>query len=208
MKLTGLQVMASMSLCAWLAIIVAGFVILADYEVTPGSSGDLQHRFPEGIEVPLAKGDFTLIMFAHPRCPCTRSSLEELARITARGGDRMSNHLVFFQPSSATTEWSRRSTLWRQAQRIPNLRVRVDNDGRLARKFGVQTSGHVLLYDSSSVLRYQGGITSSRGHAGDNYGKTAVLSLVRDGKADRSQTPVFGCSLLTPVDNSIDSRIP
>lgn len=208
MKATGLHFMASISLCVWLAIIITGFVVLADYEATPGMRGELQERFPELAEITLAKEHFTLIMFAHPHCPCTRSSLEELARITARGGDRMSSHLVLFQPTSATDAWSQGSALWRQAKRIPDLRIRIDSGGRLAEEFGVQTSGHVLLYDSSGVLRYEGGITSSRGHAGDNYGKTAVLSLLRDGTAERQQAPVFGCPLLTPVDNSIDSRIP
>jgi hypothetical protein len=42
---------------------------------------------------------------------------------------------------------------------------------------------------------FKGGITSSRGHSGDNLGRDAVIDLVTSGVASASSAPVFGCSL-------------
>jgi hypothetical protein len=78
------------------------------------------------------------------------------------------------------------------------LQLLIDGDGDLTEKFGAQTSGHVFLYDKLGVLRFQGGITPSRGHAGDSYGQAAILSLLRGGRPERDAAPVFGCPLDEP----------
>jgi len=63
-------------------------------------------------------------------------------------------------------------------------------------RVGAETSGYVLLYDRSGQLRFRGGITAGRGHAGDNAGEDAVVALVTGRPASRQQTPVYGCSLV------------
>ena len=40
-----------------------------------------------------------------------------------------------------------------------------------------------------------GGITGSRGHAGDNAGRTAILALLHRETSGRDGSFVFGCSL-------------
>jgi len=64
-----------------------------------------------------------------------------------------------------------------------------------ARRFGVETSGQTLLYDAGGRLIFSGGITGSRGHAGDNAGEAALVALLTSGQADRRATSVFGCPL-------------
>jgi len=44
--------------------------------------------------------------------------------------------------------------------------------------FGAETSGDVLLYDIHGAIAIQGGITGSRGHAGDNAGENTILFFV------------------------------
>jgi hypothetical protein len=61
--------------------------------------------------------------------------------------------------------------------------------------FGAETSGTILLYDYHGNLLFKGGITGSRGHAGDNLGEDAIASLCLGQAAATNQTPVFGCSL-------------
>jgi hypothetical protein len=73
--------------------------------------------------------------------------------------------------------------------------VAADDEGREHARFGVETSGHVLLYDAAGKLMFSGGITPSRGHSGDNTGRDAVVRLLRHGGVERTKTPVFGCSL-------------
>jgi hypothetical protein len=70
-----------------------------------------------------------------------------------------------------------------------------DEGGALSRRFGVLTSGHVLLYDRGGRLLFSGGITGARGHRGDNEGRRAVLARLLGEPVERSSAPAFGCPL-------------
>lgn len=87
------------------------------------------------------------------------------------------------------------SDLWRTAAAIPGVTLMHDDDGREARRFGSATSGQTLLYDGDGVLRFSGGITGSRAHAGDNAGRRSLVALLSGGQPDRAATGVFGCPL-------------
>jgi len=76
--------------------------------------------------------------------------------------------------------------------------VRADQEGNEARCFQVTTSGHVVLYDVHGKLLFSGGITVSRGHSGDNDGRSAIMKLLNHEMVAVPETPVFGCSLLNP----------
>jgi hypothetical protein len=80
---------------------------------------------------------------------------------------------------------------------MPGVNVHEDVDGATARLFGAETSGFVVLYDPRGKLLFKGGITSSRGHAGDNLGEDTIASLLAGQIARSTRTPVYGCSLLT-----------
>jgi hypothetical protein len=80
---------------------------------------------------------------------------------------------------------------------LPDLRVYQDRGGAEARRFGVATSGHVLVYDVSGLLVFSGGITAARGHGGDNSGRASVFDRIKNAEGSRSGNPVFGCPLAT-----------
>jgi hypothetical protein len=105
--------------------------------------------------------------------------------------------VVFYQPAGSGEDWPR-TDLWRSAEAIPGVTVRADEAGAEARSFQVTTSGRVVLYDVDGKLLFSGGITSSRGHYGDNAGRSAVTQLLHHEVANTPETPVFGCSLLDP----------
>ena len=81
---------------------------------------------------------------------------------------------------------------------IPGVKVLIDENGTEAGLFDAHVSGQVLLYDTEGKLVFHGGITESRGQAGDNAGRAAIESIVNQGTSDRDQTPVFGCPLFDP----------
>ena len=81
----------------------------------------------------------------------------------------------------------------------PSVTVVRDDDGREAQRFGAATSGQTFLYDSRGALEFSGGITSARGHAGDNAGRTALISLVDRLETSQRRTQVFGCPLFAPL---------
>ena len=66
--------------------------------------------------------------------------------------------------------------------------------------FHAETSGQTALYDATGNLLFSGGITSARGHEGDNDGRAAVVSLLTSDGAEERETPVFGCPLFGRTD--------
>jgi len=73
-----------------------------------------------------------------------------------------------------------------------------DQGGIECEKFRAQTSGLTLLYSVTGELLFQGGITPSRGHEGDNDGTAALEAILLKQQTQVRQTSVFGCPLQTP----------
>ncbi len=107
---------------------------------------------------------------------------------------------LFVKPADFGEAWEK-SDLWSSAADIPGVSVATDDKGVEARRFGSKTSGQVALYGAEGELLFSGGITGSRGHSGDNEGRTAILSLLATGKTERAKTPVFGCPLVNETSN-------
>jgi hypothetical protein len=179
----------------WVLFVAVGFVILAEEEFTPVKAAPQVALFPRNCALQLVSDKPTLVLFVHPHCPCTRASLHELDGLLAQTQNRVSAIVVFTIPDGVPAGWEQ-GDLWNSAITIPGLRVISDPGGREAHRFDVEGSGHVLLYAPSGKLLFSGGITASRGHEGDNVGRSAVVSFILEGHASVSQTPVFGCSLL------------
>ncbi len=179
----------------WLASIGGGMRILLAYENTAGRVAVVPKIFPAQAALTLAKDRPTLIMLAHPRCPCTRASMNELAKIMADLQGRVQAYVLFAAPPNSGADWND-TELWRAAAAIPEVIPVGDNDGRESRRFGATTSGHTLLYAPDGRLLFSGGITLTRGHEGTNAGESAIIALVKTQPADLASTPVFGCPLV------------
>jgi hypothetical protein len=190
-RLPGRVVLCAVSILA----ACAGTFALVKYENTAGSTGETPKHWPGGLSISLNRERDTLLMFAHPKCPCTRASIEELNRALARCGQKVSVHVLFFKPADAPAGWDQ-TDLRQSAAAIPGVEVLDDPDGALARRFGAETSGSVVLYDPQGKLLFTGGITGSRGHEGDNAGQSAIVALLEGRDANVHQTHVYGCSLL------------
>jgi len=176
-------------------LVITGLVILVREEFTPVEALPPVTAFPQGSAIHLVSDKPTLLFFAHPLCPCTRASLHELDGLLADTGNKISVIMVFTIPDGIPPDWEQ-GDLWKAAANIPGLRILRDPGGQEARRFDVKGSGHTLLYSPTGKLLFSGGITPSRGHEGDNPGRSAIVSLVLTGHALVDHTPVFGCSLL------------
>jgi hypothetical protein len=202
MKKSALLTMAAVF---WACAVAAGLAIMVRYENTPGLSARTPPDWPGGTLMPLPKERPMLVLFAHPRCPCTRATMSELARIMARCQGKLDASVVFYLPQNSGPAWEQ-TELRREAAAIPGVHVLDDKEGREAHRFGAETSGQTMLYDARGHLLFSGGITPSRGHSGDNAGSSAIVSLVNSGRTDRNSTSTFGCSLLD-VKTTADPRI-
>ncbi|MEQ1904555.1 MAG: hypothetical protein ABL888_10245 [Pirellulaceae bacterium] len=131
----------------------------------------------------------TLVMFAHPRCPCTRASMQELDKLVAQAPGKIDVQVLFYKPSMEPPSWAE-TDLLRSARRIPGARVFVDEDNMIAQQFAIATSGQVFLFGRDGDLLFSGGITA---------GRSAILSLLRGEAHNRLATPVFGCPLCESV---------
>ncbi|PYQ45511.1 MAG: RedB protein [Acidobacteria bacterium] len=180
---------------AWLASVLGGFVWLSAYKATPGpTAGESPSRWPVDSRIPRDPDRATLILFAHPHCPCTRASVSELARLMGRLPGRLSARVMFLRPSDVHEGWEH-TDLWQTVSTIPGAAAFRDDDGVEAARFGAATSGFTVVYDAQGNLLFRGGLTASRGHEGDSFGQRRVVSLLTTGAADRSDSPVFGCAL-------------
>jgi hypothetical protein len=112
----------------------------------------------------------------------------------AHAQGRLTAYVLFLKPAGFSEDWGK-TDLWQSAASIPGVNVRIDEGGAEARLFNSSTSGQTILYDAAGRLLFSGGITGSRGHSGDNEGRSAITSLVNKGAADRTETFVFGCPL-------------
>ena len=182
----------------WAILAGAGLKILANYELGPGHAGNAPVVWPVSSRLQRHPGRATLVMVAHPRCPCTRASIGELALLMAHGQGRATATVLFVKPAGFEDGWEK-SDLWAGAAAIPGVTAVSDENGVEALRFGAKTSGQTILYDAEGRLLFSGGITASRGHSGDNAGRSAIVALLTRGTATRRQTSVFGCTLETPA---------
>ncbi|MCC7085399.1 MAG: hypothetical protein IT427_10370 [Pirellulales bacterium] len=179
----------------WSAAVLTGVVVLWRYANTPARAIEPPAHWPANSQMTLNPDGPTLLLFVHPKCPCTRASIAELARIRAKAVERFTGYAVVFEPPDADSSWQQ-TDLVHRAEEIPGVHLVFDPDGKLAQTFHVITSGHALLYDSAGELLFSGGITLSRGHEGENVGKSAIVSLLTGGQASVERAAVFGCPIV------------
>jgi hypothetical protein len=180
----------------WILTVAIGWTLVTRYEVSPTPSASAPEIWPT-IEVEAPEDRPTLLVFIHPRCPCTRATVSELARLVARVPDAFALRAVFVCPPGTEPRWAETFT-WHEAGRIPGVERILDQDGVLARAFDARVSGGTLLYDVDGALLFEGGITGSRGHEGANLGRLTLEEIGLGRHPDVSPTPVFGCPLLGP----------
>jgi hypothetical protein len=140
-----------------------------------------------------APGKTTLVMLLHPKCPCSRATLAELARLLGDAGDRI--EAFVFVADLHDGDDPRTGGLWARAAAIPGVHVALDTDGLVARTLGAHTSGQVVAYAPDGRWVFSGGLTSSRAHEGPSEGQALLLAGALDGFSRQDTTPVFGCGL-------------
>jgi hypothetical protein len=179
---------------AWALSIAIGMGVLLRYKNTPGVASEPPPNWPHASAIVPAAGISTLVMIAHPRCPCTRASIGELARLMTETQDRINAYVVFVKPAGVSADFTATDT-YERAKEIAGVTVLIDEGGVEAERFHASTSGDTIVYGADGKLMFHGGITASRGHFGDSAGQRRIRSLVSDGTADRGDAPVFGCSV-------------
>lgn len=178
----------------WLCVVIGLTVVLVRYTIEPGKAESPPIHWPETNALTLSHTGYTLLMFAHPKCPCTKASIGELEMLIANSQSLLSTYVIFVKPNGVDQEWTK-TDLVHSAEQIDGVQTIIDSGGTLARLFGVETSGSTQLFDTHGTLLFEGGITISRGSLGSNPGLRSIEALVHGEKPEQIQTLAFGCSL-------------
>jgi hypothetical protein len=192
---------------SWLLVISVGVSVLWSFENTAGAAASAPRQWPSASRLAPPHGRSALVVLLHPQCACSRATVAELARLMTRVHGRVDVRVLVLSESGMGDSWSK-SDLWYDAGAIPGVTVVADEGGLEARHFGTATSGEALLYDAAGRLQFSGGITRSRGHEGDNTGRSALETILSGGNAPRSSTSVFGCPLFASTERTDAANTP
>jgi hypothetical protein len=195
----------ALGVVVWLALLGCGFAVLLEEQSLAGAPAHAPATWPGSTRVPTVAERPTLVVFAHPRCACTRATLRELERVVARSAGRATTSVILVLPRTASGDWSR-SPLVQAAREIPGATVLLDRNGVEARRFGTHTSGQALLYDTHGRLRFAGGLTSARGHEGDNAGSDALVARIAGDTPSSARSAVFGCAFSGAASPSLQRK--
>lgn len=180
---------------AWVVAAAVGFALLSRYSWTPGECRASPTNWPADGPVARDERRATVLMFLHPRCPCSRASVQQFGALVHELEDRLAAWVFLYQPAGASEAWGQ-GELVASVKALRGVRVLTDPEGSWARRFGVITSGGVLVYDRAGELRFSGGITPLRGHTGDSLGGRAIRAIAAgDESAGLRTAPIFGCPL-------------
>lgn len=187
----------------WLIAVVGGMHLVWRHALTPGHSSAAPMILPAGTTLRGESARMTLVVVLHPKCPCTRATITQLAQVLSLVDDStVSVCALCYLPERCSADWALGDN-YRRIRSIPGVRVQIDPGGREAQRFGANVSGQVLLYSRSGNLLYTGGVTGARGHEGYNSGQQALCRALRSGVRMPS-APVYGCTLFLPTRSLAD----
>ena len=174
--------------------VLLGMSSLLEFSWQPGEEGTPPKEWPAELTSPVLDGQPLVMVFLHPKCPCSRATLDELSIAMNRVTARAQFIAVFEQPDQADKRWIE-TDIWNRAASITGLTRIIDIDSRLVKTFRVKTSGDTVVYSAEGKLLFHGGLTLGRDHRGENPGRVFVESLASDGTLLPCTSPVFGCPL-------------
>lgn len=183
---------------------IAGFGYLIRYDMEEGSTGALAVGWPSQTRLSLGEQGKTLVVFLHPQCPCSMATVTELAKVVDhyRAPLKIYADIANSYLDSTTKQLKcvgesqpGATRLVKYVSEIPGVQLVPDPDSKIATAFGAETSGYTMLYNQHGKLVFAGGITSSRGHEGDNDSADSLIAALKGESSRATSAPVFGCRL-------------
>jgi hypothetical protein len=180
----------------WGVVAIAGLIAVYAHAFKNEDIGRAEVIWPSDSSLEQSPDRCTLVMFAHPRCPCTLASLDSLARVM--GVADCKAVVVFWQPDSdsqpvESSSW-RNSPSIKLAEKMQDVSIYFDRSGAEFKKFGVNTSGHCMAFSKGGVQLFTGGLTSSRGHVGPSAASDSLIQSIQSVKPTKP-SPVYGCTI-------------
>jgi hypothetical protein len=186
----------------WLLSALAAFSYINRYSTRPGAVGELPPR--SEIQRILSNNDQTsIILFVHPKCVCSDATVDELKDLLSQFEKKQQPqvYVQFYYPADKTPEWAKESDLYKKLSLFKDWHLRLDQAGGQAFAWGAMTSGYAIMVNKQGNVIFNGGLTVTRGHRGENIGKSGLkkaISFYSELSPDTPlQGPTFGCSLFS-----------
>jgi hypothetical protein len=180
----------------WLAVLATAMTLLGRYHGQAGDPGAVPAAWPAG-ETRLAPGGLDVVLFIHPRCPCTVQSIDALAEVVQhlRSTDVPVGVQVLVRTPAAGDDsaWTDGPAAQRLDALGPHVR-RLDPGGTLAARWGAVTSGHVSIFAADGQRLLDGGLTPARAHAESPSVLRSIARHLAEGRPVAAR-PVFGCPI-------------
>jgi hypothetical protein len=176
----------------WLGLILSWSGFLTEHRFRPGNASTFNQAWPQASRLHPRPDTLTVVLFAHPECPCLAATLTEMERLQTLAREPFQLFVVFEDDPAFDLSRSRH---FRRVIDWKNAIVVHDADNHEIALFGAQTSGQVLIFDKDRRLLFSGGITESRAHEGDNNNLERAIAAGRSHASKVALTPVYGCSL-------------
>jgi hypothetical protein len=178
----------------WLFLLPVAICIQFHYDSVPGIASAPKSSWPPASKIRYSTTTNTLVMVLHPRCPCSRASLQQVATMR-NSRNPLKVVFLFYTPSGFSKGWEK-TDIWRQASEIPDAELISDVDGRETQKFGGVTSGQTYIFDRQGLLRYSGGLTEGRGHPGECQNLETAVKALNDSNSPATFGAVYGCPIV------------
>lgn len=178
----------------WLVLIAIGFRSIHAYESTPGVDGSSPGSWPLDSVLRPSPCRVDIVVAVHPRCPCTRASLETLGSIVRDKPSLATVRLLIYRPVGSSQDWTEPGRA-RGSAAVPGAVAIDDPGGFEAARFGLATSGAAAVFDRKGRLQYVGGFNVARGSSEPSAGADALASILLGRAPDRSSCGAFGCPM-------------
>ncbi|NND96604.1 MAG: hypothetical protein HKN47_04665 [Pirellulaceae bacterium] len=197
-----MRIMYSLAFAIWLTVSLCAMTVLWTYESTPGPNAHAPDQWPSTSKLASSDSSKQLLVWLHPRCPCSRATVAQLDRLLVHLPQDVHCQVIITQPPDVASSFVE-TDLTRSVRSMP-VAVVMDDRQREARRFGVATSGQVLLYGTGGRLEFAGGITAGRGHHGDSAGSLTLRRLlsIADPPPSSDSSSVYGCCLFASDANA------
>src|ERR1700730_4002072 len=108
--------LAAIVAALWLVAAALGQRVMLNYEYSAAAPGTPPEKWPVATKVPRTPGLPTILVVAHPRCPCSRATVAELARLMALLQNSATATVIFARPSGFSQDWQMTDLWWDAAR--------------------------------------------------------------------------------------------
>lgn len=182
----------------WGTTVLGCVIAMTAYSNLPGLQQNTSSTWPVDSAIKLDSDVPTILLFLHPKCPCSLATVRELQRGLGNDSQAISIRIGLFCPVGRDDSWTD-TQLKANAEQAFQGSTFVDREGAEATRFGAITSGQVFAFSPAGECLFRGGATSARGHEGHNLGVQALQQIVAGKPTSCTTTPVFGCPIIANV---------